>query len=230
MNSPKHVAIIMDGNGRWGIKKKNSRNYGHKKGIETVEKIIDAAIKKKIKFLTLYVFSTENWKRPVNEIKYLFSLLNNYIDKEINSLNSKDIKINVIGNINSFPAKLKKKIYKVKKLTKYNKKIQINMALNYGSRQEIISTIKKLIKNKITINEKNINKYLYTKNIPDPEILIRTGDTKRISNFLIWQSIYSEIFFEKKMWPDFNERDFFNILKKYQKINRKFGGLNDRVK
>ena len=178
----------------------------------------------------MYVFSTENWKRPVNEIKYLFSLLNNYIDKEINSLNSKDIKINVIGNINSFPAKLKKKIYKVKKLTKYNKKIQINMALNYGSRQEIISTIKKLIKNKITINEKNINKYLYTKNIPDPEILIRTGDTKRISNFLIWQSIYSEIFFEKKMWPDFNERDFFNILKKYQKINRKFGGLNDRVK
>ena len=230
MNPLNHVAIIMDGNGRWGIKKKNSRNYGHKKGIETVEKIIDAAIKKKIKFLTLYVFSTENWKRPVNEIKYLFSLLNNYIDKEINSLNSKDIKINVIGNINSFPAKLKKKIYKVKKLTKYNKKIQINMALNYGSRQEIISTIKKLIKNKITINEKNINKYLYTKNIPDPEILIRTGDTKRISNFLIWQSIYSEIFFEKKMWPDFNERDFFNILKKYQKINRKFGGLNDRVK
>ena len=230
MNSPKHVAIIMDGNGRWGIKKKNSRNYGHKKGIETVEKIIDAAIKKKIKFLTLYVFSTENWKRPVNEIKYLFSSLNNYIDKEINNLNSKNIKINVIGNINSFPAKLKKKIYKVKKLTKYNKKIQINMALNYGSRQEIISTIKKLIKNKITINEKNINKYLYTKNIPDPEILIRTGDTKRISNFLVWQSIYSEIFFEKKMWPDFNERDFFNILKKYQKINRKFGGLNDRVK
>ena len=230
MNSPKHVAIIMDGNGRWGIKKKNSRNYGHKKGIETVEKIIDAAIKKKIKFLTLYVFSTENWKRPLNEIKYLFSSLNNYIDKEINNLNSKNIKINVIGNINSFPAKLKKKIYKVKKLTKYNKKIQINMALNYGSRQEIISTIKKLIKNKITINEKNINKYLYTKNIPDPEILIRTGDTKRISNFLVWQSIYSEIFFEKKMWPDFNERDFFNILKKYQKINRKFGGLNDRVK
>ena len=230
MNSPKHVAIIMDGNGRWGIKKRNSRNYGHKKGIETVEKIIDAAIKKKIKFLTLYVFSTENWKRPVNEIKYLFSSLNNYIDKEINNLNSKNIKINVIGNINSFPAKLKKKIYKVKKLTKYNKKIQINMALNYGSRQEIISTIKKLIKNKITINEKNINKYLYTKNIPDPEILIRTGDTKRISNFLVWQSIYSEIFFEKKMWPDFNERDFFNILKKYQKINRKFGGLNDRVK
>ena len=191
MNSPKHVAIIMDGNGRWGIKKRNSRNYGHKKGIETVEKIIDAAIKKKIKFLTLYVFSTENWKRPVNEIKYLFSSLNNYIDKEINNLNSKNIKINVIGNINSFPAKLKKKIYKVKKLTKYNKKIQINMALNYGSRQEIISTIKKLIKNKITINEKNINKYLYTKNIPDPEILIRTGDTKRISNFLVWQSIYS---------------------------------------
>ena len=128
MNSPKHVAIIMDGNGRWGIKKKNSRNYGHKKGIESVEKIIDAAIKKKIKFLTLYVFSTENWKRPVNEIKYLFSSLNKYIDKEINNLNSKNIKINVIGNINSFPAKLKKKIYKVKKLTKYNKKIQINMA------------------------------------------------------------------------------------------------------
>ena len=160
----------------------------------------------------------------------MFSLLNNYIDREIKSLNNKNIKINIIGNINSFPINLKKKIYNVKKITKNNKIIQINMALNYGSRQEILLSIKKLIKKKVPINEKNISKNLYTKNIPDPEILIRTGNTKRISNFLIWQSIYSEIFFEKKMWPEFNEKDFFNILKKYQKINRKFGGLNERNK
>ena len=230
MNPPKHVAIIMDGNGRWGIKKKKTRNYGHKKGIETVEKIISAAIQKKIKYLTLFVFSTENWRRPLKEVNYLFSLLNSFIDKEINNILKKKIKIKVIGDIKPFPNQLKKKIKKVEKITFLNNKIQINMALNYGSRQEIIHSLKKLKKNHLQINEKNINKNLYTSGIPDPEILIRTGNTNRISNFLIWQSIYTEIFFEKKMWPDFTKNDFFKIIKKFNKIDRNFGGLSVRTK
>ena len=209
-----------------GLKKKKSRNYGHKKGLETVEKIITAAIHKNINYLTLFVFSTENWKRPIREINYLFKLLENYIDKEIDNLIKRDIKIKIIGNINPFPSLLKKKIRKVEGITKYNKKIQINMALNYGSRQEIIYAINKVKKNSKTINENNINKNLYTSGIPEPDILIRTGDTKRISNFLIWQLIYTEIFFEKKMWPEFSKSDFIRIINKFEKINRNFGGLN----
>ena len=230
MKPPNHVAIIMDGNGRWGIKKKKSRNFGHKKGLEVVEKIISAALKKNIKFLTLYVFSTENWRRPLNEIKYLFRLLEKYIDREIENLKKKKIKIKVIGNISSFPKKLKNKISRVEKLTKNNHKIQINMALNYGSRQEIIRSFKIMKKKKLSINLKNFEKNLYTNNIPDPDILIRTGNTKRISNFLIWQIIYTEIFFEKKMWPDFNEKDFFRILKKFKLVRRNFGGIDGRIK
>ena len=227
MNHPIHVAIIMDGNGRWGIKKKKSRNYGHKKGILAVEKIIEAAIKKKIKYLTLFIFSTENWKRPINEIKYLFKLLHNYIDREIDQLNKKNIKIKIIGNINPFPLNLKSKIKKLQKYTKTNNKIQINMALNYGARDEIINAVNKLNRKAIKINEINISKNLYTKDIPDPEILIRTGNTNRISNFLVWQSVYTEIFFLKKMWPEFTENDFFKIINKFKNINRNFGGLND---
>ena len=227
MNHPKHIAIIMDGNGRWGIKIKNSRNYGHKKGILTVEKIIEASVKKKIKYLTLFVFSTENWKRPAKEIKYLFNLLNNYIDSEIDKLRKKNIKIKIIGNIKPFPSPLKSKIKKLEQATKLNNKIQVNMALNYGARDEIINAVNKLNKKLIKINEINISKNLYTSNIPDPDILIRTGDTNRVSNFLIWQSVYSEIFFVKKMWPDFTANDFFKIINKFKKINRKFGGLND---
>ena len=209
-----------------GSKKKKSRNYGHKVGIETVEKIITASIKKKIDYLTLFVFSTENWKRPLKEINYLFSLLENYIDKEIQNLIKKKIKIKVIGNINPFPKSLKAKLTKVQNKTKYNNKIQINMALNYGSREEIINSFKKLKRKLYPINEKNINKFLYTSEIPDPDILIRTGNTNRISNFLIWQLIYTEIFFVKKMWPDFNEKDFIKIINKFKKIKRNYGGLN----
>ena len=226
MNSPKHVAIIMDGNGRWGIKKKKSRNYGHKQGLETVDKIINAAIKKKIKFLTLFVFSTENWKRPKKEITYLFELLDYYIDNKINNLLERNVRIKVIGDIKSFPKLLIKKIKLVEKKSLNKKKIHINMALNYGSRQEILKSIKNVIKKKISINEKNITNNLYTKNIPDPDILIRTGNTNRISNFLIWQSIYTEIFFVKKLWPDFNQKDFNKIINKFNKIKRNFGGLD----
>ena len=227
---PEHVAIIMDGNGRWGLKKKKSRNYGHKKGLETVEKIIEAAVYKKIKYLTLFVFSTENWKRPVKEVNYLIRLLNKYLDKEISNLLKKNIKINVIGDISPFPNILKNKLKKISSLSKTNNKIQINMALNYGSRQEIIKAINSLNKNNLKINEKNINKFLYTHDVPEPEILIRTGNTKRISNFLTWQIIYSEIFFVKKMWPDFSKNDFYKIIENYKKIERKFGGLSERTK
>ncbi len=227
MTPLKHIAIIMDGNGRWGLRKKNSRKFGHKKGLEVVENIIIAAIKKNVQYLTLFVFSTENWKRPSKEINYLFNLLNKYIDKEVNNLLEKGIKIKIIGKINRFPKILKSKLKKVEKISKINTKIQVNMALNYGSRQEIIDSIKNLNKKKLLITEKNINKFLYTNNIPDPEILIRTGNTNRISNFLVWQSIYTEIFFVKKMWPDFKTEDFFKIINKFYKINRNFGGLND---
>ncbi len=226
MKFPLHVAIIMDGNGRWGVEKKKSRNYGHKQGLITVGKIINGAIEKKIKFLTLFIFSTENWKRPLKEINYLFKLLNNYIDNELDKIIKKNIKIKVIGDINPFPNELKIKIRRLEKITDKNTKIQINMALNYGSRQEIISSINKLKKKKLKVNEHNIEKFLYTSGIPDPDILIRTGDTNRISNFLMWQSIYTEIFFEKKMWPDFLKKDLFRIISKYKKINRNFGGLN----
>ncbi len=230
MISPKHVAIIMDGNGRWGIEKKNSRNYGHKKGLVSVEKVIDAAIEKKIKYLTLFVFSTENWKRPIGEVTYLFKLLSNFIDKEIKNLLNKNIKIKVIGNINPFPNELKTKIKKVEKLSINNQKIQINMALNYGSRQEILNSVKIIKEKKLSANKKNFEKYLYTNGIPDPDILIRTGDTQRISNFLIWQLVYTEIFFVKKMWPDFTKKDFFKIIDKFKNISRNFGGLNGGVK
>ncbi len=227
MIPPKHVAIIMDGNGRWGLKKKNSRNYGHKIGLQTVEKIINAAIKNKIKYLTLFVFSTENWKRPNNEIKYLFTLLAKYIDKETNNLLKKKIKIKLIGNIKSFPKYLSTKIKRVEKITRSSNRIQINMALNYGSKQEIINAFRHVNKKKLKINTKNIEKNLYTYDIPDPEILIRTGNTNRISNFMLWQLVYTEIFFIKKMWPEFTEKDFQKIIKKFNNINRKFGGLND---
>ncbi len=225
MMRPKHVAIIMDGNGRWGLKKNKTRNYGHIQGINTVEKIIQASLKKKLKFLTLFTFSKENWKRPRREINFLFKLLENYIDKELKKLNEQKIKIKILGDLDKIPLNLKKKLKKVETLTKKNSDLQINVALNYGSRQEIILTLKKLYKKNALINEKTINQNLFTKNIPDPDILIRTGNTNRLSNFLLWQLQYSEIFFEKKLWPDFNQTDFYKILEKYNKIKRNFGGI-----
>ena len=224
MNPLNHVAIIMDGNGRWGLKHKNSRNAGHKAGLTTVEKIINKSIKQKIKFLTLYAFSTENWKRPKKEIKYLFDLLENFLINKIDDLHKKNIKLKIIGNKN-FSNKLNKLINLAEKKTFKNTKIQINLALNYGSKFELIGAIKKLKKNNDTINEKNITKYLHTRNIPDPDFLIRTGNTKRLSNFLLWQLAYSEIFFEKKLWPDFSENDYEKIINKFKKIKRNFGKI-----
>ena len=225
MNSPKHVAIIMDGNGRWGLRKKKSRNYGHTEGVKVVEKIIEASISNKIKYLTLYTFSTENWKRPKKEIFFLIYLLEKYIDQQFETLLKKNIKLKILGNINKFPSSLKKKLNKAQKISNKNNKIQINLALNYGSKEEIMNSVKKIIKSSKPINEKNIKKYLYTKDIPDPEILIRTGNRFRLSNFLLWQISYTEIFFVKKLWPDFNKNDFNKIIFQFKKMRRNFGGI-----
>jgi undecaprenyl diphosphate synthase len=224
MNPLNHVAIIMDGNGRWGLKYKRSRNAGHKAGLNTVKKIIKESIKHKIKYLTLYAFSTENWKRPKNEIKYLFNLLENFLINQTENLHKKNIKLNIVGSKN-FSKKLNSLLDSSEKKTLKNTKLQINLALNYGSRFELLNAFKKLNKKKEKINEKNFIKYLQTRNIPDPEILIRTGNTKRLSNFLLWQIAYTEIFFEKKLWPDFNENDYNKIIKKFMNIKRNFGNI-----
>ena len=224
MNPLNHVAIIMDGNGRWGLKYRNSRNAGHKEGLKTVEMIIKASIKQKIKYLTLYAFSTENWKRPKKEINYLFNLLENFLTKRLNEIHNQNIKIKILGD-KKFSKKLNNLLNYTEKKTLKNSKLQINLALNYGSKLELINTFKKMNKNKIKINEKNLEKHLQTKNIPDPDILIRTGNTKRLSNFLLWQLAYSEIFFEKKLWPAFTEKDYEKIIKNYKNIKRNFGKI-----
>ncbi len=224
MNPLNHVAIIMDGNGRWGLKHKNSRNAGHKAGLITVENIIRETIKNKIKYLTLYAFSTENWRRPKKEINYLFNLLENFLINRIEDLNNQNIKLKIIGE-KKFSKKLNNLIVFSEKKTSNNNKLQINLALNYGSKFELINSFKKLSKNKERINEINFEKYLQTKNIPDPDLLIRTGNTKRLSNFLLWQLAYSEIYFEKKLWPDFKIKDYNRILKSFKKIKRNFGSI-----
>jgi len=224
MNPLKHIAIIMDGNGRWGLKYKNSRNAGHKAGLKTVEKIIKQTIKNKIQFLTLYVFSTENWKRPKKEINFLFNLLENFLTNRIEEFHKQNIKLKIIG-VKNFSTKLNKLLNLSEKKTSKNKKLQINLALNYGSKIELINAIKDLNKCKENVTEKNLTKHLQTKNIPDPDLLIRTGNTKRLSNFLLWQLAYSEIFFEKKLWPAFNEEDYDKIIKKFKKIKRNFGNV-----
>jgi len=214
----------MDGNGRWGLKNKSSRNEGHKAGLKTIDKIIKKTIEKNIRYLTLFAFSTENWKRPKKEINYLFKLLENFLKKRIKDLNDKNIRFFVIGKKN-FSIKLNNLLKSAEKQTKSNNTLQLNLALNYGSKSEIINAIKLLNKKKSKISEKNISNNLYTKNIPDPDILIRTGNTQRLSNFLLWQSAYTEIFFEKKLWPDFNEKDLNRIIKKFVNIKRNFGSI-----
>jgi len=225
MNPIKHVAIIMDGNGRWGIKNKGSRNLGHRAGLDTIESIIEETVKQKISYLTLYTFSTENWKRPKKEISYLFSLLENFLTTEIDKLIKKKIKLKVIGNQKKFSINLKKRLKISEKKTSKNNNLQVNLALNYGSKEELLNAMKKINKRKEKINAKNISKNLYTKEMPDPDILIRTGDTKRLSNFLLWQIAYTEIFFEKKLWPDFKTRDYRKILDKFRFLKRNFGAI-----
>ena len=224
MNPLNHVAIIMDGNGRWGLRYKKSRNAGHKAGLNTVEKIIKVTIKQKIKFLTLYAFSTENWRRPKKEISFLFNLLENFLINRLDELHKQNIKLKIIG-IKNFSTKLNRLLSLSEKKTSKNSKLQINLALNYGSKLELLNAFKDLQKNKAKINEKNLKKYLQTRNIPDPDLLIRTGNTKRLSNFLLWQLAYAEIFFEKKLWPEFTEKDYIRIIKKFKIIKRNFGKI-----
>tara|TARA_B100000902_G_scaffold247324_1_gene234054 strand:+ start:538 stop:1212 length:675 start_codon:yes stop_codon:yes gene_type:complete len=224
MNPLNHVAIIMDGNGRWGLKYRNSRNAGHKAGLNTVEKIIKETLKNKISYLSLYAFSTENWRRPKKEINYLFSLLETFLIDRIEELHKQNIKLKIIG-IKKFSPKLNKLLNKSEKKTFKNTKLQINLAINYGSKFELIHAFKSLKKSKNKITEKNFVKYLQTKDIPDPDLLIRTGNTRRLSNFLLWQLAYSEIFFEKKLWPEFNEKDYNKIIKEFRNIKRNFGKI-----
>jgi len=225
MNPIKHVAIIMDGNGRWGTKYKNSRNAGHRAGLNTVEVIIRESIKSKIKYLTLYTFSTENWKRPKNEIFFLFNLLEKFLIKKINELIKNGIRLKIIGDKKLFSTKLKKILKESELKTSKNNKLQINLALNYGSKNEILQAAKLLSKNKKSFTKKNIENYLYTKNIPNPDLLIRTGNTNRLSNFLLWQLAYTEIFFEKKLWPAFKSKDYNKILNKFKLLKRNFGNI-----
>ena len=224
MNSLKHVAIIMDGNGRWGLKHKKSRNAGHKAGLNAIEKIIKETVKQKIKFLTLYAFSTENWKRPKKEINFLLNLLENFLSNRINDLHKRNIKLKIIG-VKKFSKKLNNLLNFVEKKTSKNSKLQINLAINYGSKIEIINALKLINKSKSMITEKNFSKFLQTKDMPDPDILIRSGNKKRLSNFLLWQLAYAEIFFEKKLWPDFNEKDYNRLIKKFKNIKRNFGTI-----
>ena len=226
MNELNHVAIIMDGNGRWGLKKKKSRNYGHLQGLKTVETVIKSSIRQKIPFLTLYTFSTENWSRPESEINFLFDVIRKSLKKKLKNIIKQGIKINIIGRKEGLPKDIIQTIKIIEKKTFHNKVITLNLALNYGSKEEIINACKTLTKeNKKEINVQNFEKKLYTKDMPDPEILIRTGGTKRLSNFLLWQLAYTEIFFMNKLWPDFNENDFNKIIIKFNKIKRNFGKI-----
>ena len=222
MNKLNHIAFIMDGNGRWGKKRNKDRNYGHLKGVEIVKKIVAKSIKLKIPVISFYVFSSENWKRPKNEISYLFTLIKNYFLNEMDRVKSQGIKLNIIGNLNKLPKDIRKILYKSINSTKNNKTITVNLAINYGSKNEIIMALKKTKKN---ISIKNIEKNLYTKDIPDPDILIRTGGHQRLSNFMLWQLAYSELFFVSKLWPDFNPNDLEKVIKKYRKRKRNFGAI-----
>ena len=225
MNPANHVAIIMDGNGRWALNRRKSRNYGHQQGLKTIEKIVDYSIKEKISYLTLFTFSSENWKRPKTEVNFLFKLLENYFKKNLLKVIKNGIKVKIIGNKSKLASNLRKIIKLAENKTKKNKKISVQLALNYGSKNEIINSLKNIIKKKQKITTKNFEQNLYTAGFPDPDILIRTGGKKRLSNFLLWQIAYTEIFFIDKMWPDFNKNDFDKILNKFRNIKRNFGKI-----
>ena len=224
MNKLNHVAFIMDGNGRWGKKRNKGRNFGHLNGVKTVKKIVESSIKLKIPVLTFYVFSTENWKRPQSEINFLFKLIINYFKKELKNVVLNGIKINIIGQINKLPLKIRSKLKEVIKFTKKNKKIVVNLAINYGSKIEIVNALQKS-KNKKKISVNSLKKNLYTNNLPDPDVLIRTGGHKRLSNFMLWQLAYAEIYFLDKLWPDFNDKDLKRVISDFKKVKRNFGSI-----
>ncbi len=225
MNKINHIAIIMDGNGRWGRKKGKSRNFGHLNGIKVIEKIVKESLKIKIPTLTFYTFSTENWKRPKKEISFLFRLIDHYFNKEISNLIKNNIRINIIGNTKTLPKKVRFRLLESMRRTKKCKKILVNLAINYGSKDEIIKAAQmtKVKNKKITV--KNFEDNLYTKGISNPDILIRTGGKKRLSNFLLWQLAYSELYFIDKLWPDFNINDYRKIIENFKRVKRNFGNI-----
>jgi len=229
---PVHIAIIMDGNGRWAKKRNLPRIFGHREGAKSVREITTACAELGVKYLTLYAFSTENWKRPENEIKFLFNLLDDYLVKERKTLIKNNIKFRVIGDIKKLPSNIIKKIVYNERITKNNTGLNLILALNYGARSEIINAVNKIAndvksgkikKNKIT--EELFNNYLYTKGIPDPDLLIRTSGEMRVSNFLLWQIAYSEIYVTKTLWPDFRKKELLKAINEFNKRERRFGGL-----
>ncbi len=222
MNKLNHIAFIMDGNGRWGKRKNKGRNFGHLKGVEVVKKIVRSSIKFKIPIVSFFVFSSENWKRPKKEIFFLFKLIKSYFDEEILKIVNEGIKINILGDQKKLPLNIKSTLKKTTELTKKNNKIIVNLAINYGSKNEILNSCKKVNK-KININ--NFKKNLYTKNMHDPDILIRTGGHRRLSNFMLWQLAYTELYFLKKLWPDFETKDLKKVITDYKKIKRNFGSI-----
>ena len=230
---PEHVAIIMDGNGRWATKKGLPRTYGHKRGVDVLKKIIKASKKLGCKVLTVYAFSTENWTRPTKEVDFLLNLFSEVLKNEIEEIHEESTKIKFIGDLTPFPKNLKEIISSSESLTKNNNKFLFNVCVNYGGRQEIVKAAKKLALKSSTgeikpseINEELFNSELLTGGIKDPELLIRTSGEKRISNFLLWQLAYAELYFTKTNWPDFNKRNFYNAIFEYQKRERRFGKVN----
>ena len=225
MNKINHIAIIMDGNGRWGKKRGKSRNFGHMKGVKVIQNLVEVSIKKKIPILTFFTFSTENWKRPRSEISFLFKLIEDYFVREIQNLKKNGVKIDILGNLKPLPEKIKECLLKSKNITKNCKKIRVNLAINYGSKFEILNSFKTIKRKKIKLTDKVFEKNLYTKGMPDPDFLIRTGGKKRLSNFLLWQLSYSEIYFVNKLWPDFKTNDFNKIIVNFKKEKRNFGKI-----
>ena len=228
---PQHVAIIMDGNGRWARARGLPKLAGHRAGAKSVREVIEAARELGVKVLTLYTFSTENWKRPRGEIDALFRLLEEYLEKEENGLNKNNIRFSVIGDIDALPSGTRDKIKKVMASTSGNTGLVLNLALNYGSRPEILHAIKDIVREAVSgkldpaaIDEKLFSGYLYTRNLPDPDLVIRTSGECRVSNFLLWQIAYSELYITKKFWPDFGKKEFEKAMLEYQKRERRFGG------
>lgn len=230
-NIPQHVAIIMDGNGRWARSRGLPKIAGHRAGVKSAHAAIESAIEIGVKILTLYTFSTENWKRPKSEVELLFRLLEDYLTREEKRLVKNNIRLSVLGNIEGLADSIKNRLKHAMEVTKDNTKLILNLALNYGSRHEIINAIREIAKDVKSdrvkaedINEQLFSSYLYTKGLPDPDLLIRTSGEFRVSNFLLWQISYSEIYVTKKLWPDFKKRDFKKAITDYQKRERRFGG------
>ena len=234
-NLPNHIAIIMDGNGRWAKKIGKQRIFGHENGTKSVEECISGALDLGIKNLTLYVFSMENWERPKFEVNALMKLLVSSLEKKFDSLDKNNIKLTAIGDVNSLTSNTRKKLNEVISKTSKNNKLNLNLAISYGSRQELVNAIKIIsykVKNNIIseekIDENIINEHLYTRNLPSVDLLIRTGGESRVSNFLLWQIAYAELFFTDILWPDFRKEDFFNAIVDYQNRERRFGKISEQ--